>query len=383
MAKALDGLRILDLSHALAAPSATKLLADYGAEVFKIEPPGKGDFTRALTPGVFEAFNCGKKSLAVDLKAPDGLALVRKLAESCDVVVESFRPGVVGKLGLGRDDLTRINPRLIYASFSAFGQSGAGASRRGVDALVQVESALIQLQGQLIPNLSFVDITAGLQLVSAIMASVIKRDRTGQIDHIDLNLFDAGLYIQSAPILQYSVTGQLLDQKAQAGRNPLANVFDAADGQLYMGLYWDPDWTIFCEIAEKPELATDPRFATAADRSRNVVELKAEVGRLLAARPRRAWIDALEARGLMAGEVRSLDQVLTSDQVTSGDAVYKGETSRGEPGTFVAGPANALGGGGHRSARAPRVGENSDEVLTIAGLSDADIAALRERGVVA
>ncbi|ATE65981.1 CaiB/BaiF CoA transferase family protein [Rhizorhabdus dicambivorans] len=382
MTGALEGIRILDLSHALAAPSATKLLADYGAEVIKIEPPEKGDFTRALTPGVFEAFNCNKKSLAVNLKAPEGVRIVRDLARISDVVVEAFRPGVVAKLGLGREELTAINPKLIYASFSAFGQSGPGAKRAGVDALAQAESGLVQIQGKLIPNLSFVDVTAGLALTSAIMASIMKRDRTGRIDHIDLNLFDMALYIQSGPILQYSLTGKMLDQAAQAGRNPLANVFEAADGPLYMGLYWDPDWTILCEIAGEPELATDPRFATAADRSANVGELTEVVGRILSTRPRRAWIDALEARGLLAGEVRMMNEVLASEQVTATGAVHYRETSQGARGAYVAGPAHASSGAPPPASSAPSIGQDTDAVLALIGLEGHAVQALREQGIV-
>ena len=383
MTRALEGIRILDLSHALAAPSATKLLGDYGAEVIKIEPPGKGDFTRALTPGVFEAYNCNKKSLAVDLKAPEGLRIVHDLARISDVAVEAFRPGVVDKLGIGRDELTALNPRLIYVSFSAFGQHGVGARRRGVDALVQAESGLVQIQGKLLSNLSFIDASAGLALTSAIMASIIKRDRTGQVDHIDMNLFDTALYLQSAPILQYSVTGKMLDQAAQAGRNPLANIFEAADGPLYMGLYWDQDWGVLCEVAGQPELAADPRFATSADRSSNVVELREVVEQLLSSRPRRAWIDALEARGLLAGEVRAMDQVLASDQVTQGDAVQYRDTSEGMRGAYVAGPARAVGEQPLSTSSAPRVGQDTDTVLDLIGVTPDARRDLRDRGVVA
>ena len=132
MSRALNGIRVLDLSHALAAPSATKILGDYGAEIIKIEAPDNGDFTRRLVPWVFESFNRNKKSIAVDLKSDEGRQIVRDLAKVSDIVVQSFRPGVVESMGLGRDDLTAINPQLIYVSFSGFGQTGPSASRRGV-----------------------------------------------------------------------------------------------------------------------------------------------------------------------------------------------------------------------------------------------------------
>ena len=382
MTRALEKFRILDLSHALAAPSATKLLGDYGAEVIKIEPPEKGDFTRALTPWVFESFNRNKKSLAIDLKTDEGRQIVRDLGRISDVVVESFRPGVAAKLGVGRDDLLAINPKLIYASFSAFGQTGPGAARRGVDALIQSESGLVEIQGKLLANLSFIDCAGGLALAAAILAGLLRRELTGEVDHIDMNLFDTALYLQSGPILQYSVTGKALDQAAQAGRNPLANVFQAADGPLYMGLYWDADWGVLCDIAGQPELASDPRFATAATRSENVALLRQVVEHLLSARPRRAWVEAMEARGLLAGEVRTTEQVLASDQVRATDSVQSFETSQGAQGAFVKSPAQSSREDGWQTTTAPHIGQHNDDVLSLLGLTPETCGELRARGVI-
>jgi CoA:oxalate CoA-transferase len=190
---ALQGFRVLDLSHALAAPSATKLLADFGAEVIKVEPPQKGDFTRSLTPWVFESFNRSKKSIAVDLKSTEGRDIVRDLARVSDVVVQSFRPGVVEEMGLGRDDLTALNPRLIYVSFSGFGQTGPDSARRGVDPILQAETGMALLQGGVLGSLSFVDAAAGLALTGAVLASLLKRERTGAVDHIEVNLLDVAM----------------------------------------------------------------------------------------------------------------------------------------------------------------------------------------------
>ncbi|ATE66160.1 CaiB/BaiF CoA transferase family protein [Rhizorhabdus dicambivorans] len=382
MTTALDGFRVLDLSHALAGPSATKLLGDFGAEIIKVEAPEKGDFTRTLVPWVFDSFNRNKKSIAVDLKSAEGQQLVRDLARVCDVVVQSFRPGVVESLGLGREDLAAINPRLIYVSFSGFGQTGPDAARKGVDALLQSETGMALMQGGLLGSLSFVDQAGGLALSGAIMASLLKRERTGEIDHVEMSLFEVGLYLQTAPILECSVTGKMLDQTGHGSRYPLNGIFEAADGPLYMGLYWDSDWKDFCELAGRLDVHGDARFATPADRAANLEALHAAVHQMLQAHPRRYWIDGLEARGVLAGEVRTHNEVLESDQVRRNRSIERLPTSRGAIGAYVKAPARVVGRDRPDATPAPRVGEHTDAILDILGLSAEKKTELRERGVV-
>lgn len=382
MMGAFDGIRILDLSHALAAPSATKLLGDYGAQVIKVEAPIKGDFTRTLVPWVFDSFNRNKQSIAIDLKSPEGQQIVRDLARVSDVVVQSFRPGVVEAMGLGREDLKAVNPRLVYVSFSGFGQSGPSAERKGVDPLVQVETGMALAQGGLIGSLSFVDAAAGLAMSGAIAASLFKRERTGEVDDIEMNLFDVGLYLQTAPILEASVTGQMLDQTRHLNRYPLSGIFEAADGPIYLGLYWDTDWAALCEIAERPDLTADARFATGPQRTANCDELLAVVRELLVKRPRREWIDGLEMRGSMAGEVRTHAEVLASDQVRDAKSIEHLPTSRGPTGAYVKPPVRIVGRDRPDATRAPHVGEHSEAILDIIGMPSDARASLRARGVI-
>ena len=284
-------------------------------------------------------------------------------------------------MGLGRDDLTAINPQLIYVSFSGFGQTGPSASRRGVDALIQVETGLALAQGGLLGSLSFVAEAAGLALTGAMIASLFKRERTGEVDHIEMNLFDVGLYLQTAPILECSITGNMLDQTAHAARYPLSGIFTAADGPIYMGLYWDSDWATFCDIGGRPELSTDPRFATGPERSANLEALHEIVGQMLMTRSRREWIDALEARGVMAGEVRTHTEVLDAEQTRLSNSIEKLPTTRGEVGAFVKSPARL---GGHRpdASPAPKVGQDTDEILDIIEIAPGAREDLRKRGVV-
>ncbi|MDB5681415.1 MAG: CoA transferase [Sphingomonas bacterium] len=378
----LAGIRILDLSHALAAPSATKLLADYGAEVVKVEAPEKGDFTRTLVPWVFDSFNRNKKSIAVDLKSPDGQQVIRDLAKVSDVVVQSFRPGVVETMKLGRDDLTSVNPKLIYVSFSGFGQTGPDAGRKGVDALVQAETGMALLQGGLLGSLSFVDAAAGLALSGAILASLLKRERTGEVDHVEMNLFEVGMYLQTAPILENSVTGKMLDQTRHASRYPLSGIFAGADGPIYLGMYWDDDFAAFCALAGRPDLGADPRFATASARGDNADELRTAVEAILAEHPRRYWIDGLESRGVMAGEVRTHNELLASDLARFHESVEYLPTSKGATGAFVRAPARVPGRKRADATPAPRVGQDTDTILEIAGIPADARDDLRRRGVV-
>jgi CoA:oxalate CoA-transferase len=171
MTGVLTGFRVLDLTNALAGSSATRLLADLGADVVKIESPDGGDFTRSLVPFVFESFNGNKRSIALDLKKPEGIDLIKVLVRESDVFVHSMRPGAVEAIGLGREALAQINPRLIYAAFSAFGDVGPSSHRRGVDAVIQAESGLATVQGRVLDNLSFIDISGGLSLALAIVAA--------------------------------------------------------------------------------------------------------------------------------------------------------------------------------------------------------------------
>ena len=379
---ALEGFRVLDLSHGLAGPSATKLLADFGAEIIKVEPPQKGDFTRSLTPWVFDSFNRSKKSIAVDLKSTEGRDIVRDLARISDVVVQSFRPGVVEEMGLGRDDLASLNPRLIYVSFSGFGQTGPDSARRGIDPVLQAETGLALIQGGLLGSLSFVDSASGLALVGAVLASLLKRERTGIVEHVEVNLLDVAMYLQTAPILECSVTGKMLDQTGHASRYPLTGIFRAADGPLYMGLYWDADWVAFCELAGLPELSGDSRFATAADRSANVAELRERVNKILSARPRRDWIDGLEARGILAGEVRTHTELLAAEQVQVNDTVEHLPTSKGAIGAYVRSPAHVPGRARPTARPAPSVGQHTDAILDLIGISAEKKHDLHQRNVV-
>ena len=211
--KVLDGIRVTDMTLGVAGSSATKLLAELGAEVIKIESPA-GEFTRNLIPFVFQTFNRGKRSVAVDIKSDDGVALVKRIAASSDVFIQSQKPGLVAGMGLGHEELTSLNPRLIYATFSGYGSNGPASQRRAVDTLVQSESGMAMAQGGVLGNLSFIDTASGLSLVAGVLAALLRRATTGEIEHVEACLLNTAVYLQAAPLAEFSFNGTMIDQVA-------------------------------------------------------------------------------------------------------------------------------------------------------------------------
>ena len=231
---AFSGIRVIDLSHGLASPSASRVLAALGAEVIKIEMTGDGEFTRGMVPYVFRSHNRGKHSFAVDLKSPEGAELVRRLAATADVFVHGQRPGFVEKIGLDRERLTALNPQLIYAFVCGFGTTGPWAQRRAIDMLIQAESGLAAAQSGLLGNLSFVDTAAGLALSNGILAALLERATTGRVQHVEVSLLDTATYLQAAPLAEFSATGVSIDQDSYWNRYATVGLYESADGPIYV-----------------------------------------------------------------------------------------------------------------------------------------------------
>jgi CoA:oxalate CoA-transferase len=379
----LTGIRILDLTQALAGPSATKILADLGAEVIKVENPDGGDYTRTLMPYIFEAHNRNKRSLAVDLKRPEGVALVKRVAATCDVLVQSMRPGAARGAGLGPEHLAQVNPRLIYASFSAFGSAGPDSHRRGVDGVAQAESGLAALQNGVLANTSFVDTTAGLALSQAILIALMKRDRFGVAEPVDVNLLDTAVYMQAAPIAEYSADGVLVDQKTYPTRRATVGIYEAADGPLYIAAYWDRDWRALCAIVGRPDLLTDPRFADRRARGRNFAELRELLHKELARRPRGQWLAELEEHGILAGVVRGYAELMDDPQLAVNKTLERHVLADGRTATFPAAPFRFLGEPLVSGGPAPGLGAATESLLDELDIDAAERRSLYDAGVVA
>jgi CoA:oxalate CoA-transferase len=359
----LAGFRVLDLTNGLAGTSCTKLLSAYGADVIKIENPDGGDMTRNLVPWVFETCNGGKRSLTVDLRDERGQDIVRQLAESSDVLVQSMRPGALEEIGLGRADLTAANPRLIYASFSAFGSSGPSSHRRGVDAVVQAESGLAEIAGRVMDNISVIDAAGGLALAQGILAALMLRERSGITEHVEVNLLDTAVYLQAALYTEFSATGGTLDQDSFDEIFPTVGTFDAEDGPLYIAAYWQRDWATICDLLGRPELVEDARFCDAVSRSANSSALREAINAELKKRPRREWVGDLERLGILAGERRSYAEVLADEQVQHNETFESVQLADEKTVSIPRSPIRLGGRPQPGLGAAPALGQDTDSIL--------------------
>ena len=339
MAGPLQGIVVLDLSRILAGPWATQVLADYGAEVLKVEHPVGGDDTRKWGPpylkdsagqetresAYYLSANRGKHSLAIDFSQPDGQALVRQLAAQADVLVENFKVGGLARYGLGYEQLSALNPRLVYLSISAFGQDGPDAAKPGYDAMIQGMGGLMSLTG--VPDgepgagpqkvgVAVADLMCGMYAVSAILAALFERERSGRGQYIDLSLLDTQVAWLANQNLNYLVSGQPPRRQGTAHPNIVPyQAFQTADGYLILAVGNDAQFARFCAAAGAPELASDARFRSNAERVAHRAELVPRVAALLRSRTTGDWLAALEVAQVPCGPINDLAQVFAEPQV--------------------------------------------------------------------
>lgn len=339
MAGPLQGIVVLDLSRILAGPWATQVLADFGAEVLKVEHPRGGDDTRRWGPpylrdaagnetgesAYYLAANRGKRSIAIDFSRPEGQALVRQLAARADVLVENFKVGGLARYGLSYADLAADNPKLVYLSISAFGQDGPDAAKPGYDAMIQAMGGLMSLTG--IPagepgagpqkvGVAVADLMCGMYAVTAILAALHERDRSGQGQYIDLSLLDTQVAWLANQNLNYLVTGQVPQPQGTAHPNIVPyQAFATADGYLMLAVGNDAQFARFCVAAGAPEFAADPRFATNAGRVAHRRLVVPAVAGWLRGRSTRQWLEMLVAAEVPCGRINDLAQVFDEPQV--------------------------------------------------------------------
>jgi crotonobetainyl-CoA:carnitine CoA-transferase CaiB-like acyl-CoA transferase len=374
MTGALDHLLVLDLTSHLSGPYCTMLLADHGAEVIKIEPPD-GDSARLMPPFVngesapFMTWNRNKRSIVLDLKDPAGRQALLELIDRADVLVENYRPGVLARLGLGYNVLYARNPRLILGSISGFGQTGPYSARGGFDLITQAMSGLMSTNGP--PDgpphrlpIAISDVAAGMFLAFGILAAVEARHRTGEGQHVETSLLEAATSLAVYESAHYFATGTRPERIGQAhrGSSPY-QCFQTADGYLTLGASQPVFFAGLCQLAGLPELLSDSRFATNADRVMHNDALIAVLAPRLRERPSAYWLAELDKRGIPAGPVLHYDEVFTDPQILARDMVA--ETSHSLTGAFrvpgVTVKLSATPGSVRRAA--PRLGEHTREVL--------------------
>jgi crotonobetainyl-CoA:carnitine CoA-transferase CaiB-like acyl-CoA transferase len=403
----LSNLRVLDLSRVLAGPWASQILADMGAEVIKIERPGQGDDTRAWGPpfardeqgndtsesAYFLSANRGKKSVTVDIAKPAGQAIVRRLAEQSDILIENYKVGGLKRYGLDYASLAKPNPRLIYCSITGFGQTGPYKDRAGYDFMIQGIGGLMSITGERddLPGggpqkvgVAVADLATGLYSTIAILGALNYRTETGQGQHIDMALLDCQVAMLANMNLNCLVSGQVPVRQGNAHQNIVPyQVFKCRDGFLILAVGNDEQFTRVCAEAGNPGLAKDARFASNQARVRNRETLIPMLEAIFITRDRDDWLKAFERLGVPAGPINDLGQVFDDPQVKArGLKLNLPHPLVGAvPG--VANPIRFLGSPIQKQAAPPTLGQHTEAVLkALVGLSDAEIGRLREEGTI-
>jgi len=396
MAGTLDGITVVDFSRVLAGPYCTMLLADMGADVIKIEQPGKGDDTRAWGPpylgdqsGYYLAVNRNKRGIAIDLKSDAGRQIALDLVRNADVVVENFRVGVMEKLGLGYDELRAIKPDLIYCSISGFGRSGPYSSRPGYDLIAEAMSGFMSVTGEpegvgMRAGVAIGDVTTGMMASNMILAALLHRERTGEGQLVEAALLDTIVGWLINANLYYLITGE--NQPRTGNAHALVvpyQEFQAADLPMIITAGNDRLFAALCATIDRPDLPEDPRFRTNSDRIANRAELADLIEAELARKPAAEWAELLEAAGVPSAPINTMAEVFADPHVLARQMLVEVEHATlgsiqlpGVPMKFSATDAAV------RSAP-PVLGQHTREVLRErCNMDDAAIDALAAAGVV-
>lgn len=385
---------VLDLTRVLAGPMCTQYLSDLGATVIKVEPLGLGDETRGWPPfgpdgsAVYANFNRNKKSLAVDLKSSEGQAIVHRLARRADVAVENFGYGVAARLGVDEATLRAVNARLVYCSIGGFGAGGPLSKLPAYDVVLQAFTGMMELTGDVgsgpirspySPN----DYVTGLHAVIGILAALRTRDATGVGERIDVSLFDTAMGLMSYQIESYWASGKLPQKNGSSHPSMCPyQALEAADGPMLLAVSNDSQWQRFCDAAGAPELKTDPRFATNAERVANRPETLAVVEALLKQRTGEEWMLLLGEHRVPCSPIMTLDAVLAHPQTTERDVIGHYLSPNGESRQAITVPLKFDRKDRSVGRRPPALGEDTVELLAESGLSSDEISGLLDRGVV-
>jgi crotonobetainyl-CoA:carnitine CoA-transferase CaiB-like acyl-CoA transferase len=393
MSGPLSHLRVLDLSRIMAGPWSTQILADLGADVVKVERPGSGDDTRAWGPpflkdregrdtqeaGYYLAVNRGKRSVTLELDKPEGQAIVRALAARSDIVVENFKVGALKRYGLDYESLCAVNPRIIYASITGFGQTGPKKDNAAYDFMIQAMGGLMSVTGE--PDgapggkpekvgVPITDIMTGMYAAIAVLAAVARREQTGEGEWIDIGMLDVQVSFLANQAMNYLVSGRLPRRTGNAHPNiQPQDVFPVADGHLVLVVGNDSQFEKFCEVIDQPELARDARFARNPDRVRNREELSAIIIDALKTRPMAEWIEKLDAAGVPAGPINTVPMVFEDEQVIHRQMLARVSHPLAGEVPLVASPMKFAVHPLAPPKAPPLLGEHTDEILREIGWS--------------
>lgn len=391
----LEGIKIVDLTRVLSGPYCTMILADFGAEVIKIETPKTGDDSRAFGPYVngesayYMSINRNKKSISVNTRTPEGCDLVREMIAKADVVVENFKPGTMEKLGMGYEDLKKINPEIIYVACSGFGHTGPYSKRPAYDAIVQAMGGIMSITGAgpgqyTRVGASIGDITAGLFSAIGALIAIVEKQKTGKGQKVDVAMLDCQVAILENAIARYCVSGEIPQPKGN--RHPSVTPFEdfeCSNGEKVMisvgnnGL-----WEKFLKTAGRMELFEDPRFATNPLRTANYAELKPIMDEIMKSRTSDEWYEQLVAANVPVTFVNTIDKVVNNEQILARDMIIEANHPKVGPFKMANTPIKMLHSQGGLRTPAPTVGENTDEVLReFLGKNEDEIAVILASGI--
>jgi crotonobetainyl-CoA:carnitine CoA-transferase CaiB-like acyl-CoA transferase len=391
----LDGVRVLDFTRILAGPFAAMFLGDMGAEVVKIEEPGKGDDTRGWPPFVggeatyFLSVNRNKKSLTLNMKTPAAREILKRLIVKADVVLENFRPGTMERLGVGFEQSHALNPRLVYCSISGFGESGPEASRPGYDLIVQGEAGIMDITGfpdgpPVKVGNSIADLVAGMSAAQGITLALLARERSGRGQKVEIGMLDvmASLLTYQAG-LYWNAGGRPTRRGNQHPSIVPYEVFRAQDAYLTLGVANNSLWEKACRALGHEELARDPRFDSEANRVTNRDALIPLLNELFGARPVDEWLARLEQAGVPAGKIKTVAEVCESRHLAARGMVAKLPHPKAGEITVMGVPIRLWETPGAVSAPPPLLGQHTDEILTrLLRMPRAKVEKLRAAGVV-
>ncbi len=390
---AFASLRVLDLSRVRAGPTCVRMLADFGADVIRVEPPPGVDandnmFAEDRRGGDFQNLNRNKRSLTLNLKNTEGLGVFMRLVKEADIVVENWRPDVKHRLGLDYESLAAVNPRIILASISGFGQDGPYAARPGFDQVIQGMGGVMSVTGfpstgPVRAGFAVADSSTGLFAAWGIVAALYEREHSGRGQWVTASLLHSQIAMMDFQAARYLNEG---DAPVQCGNDhPSASpmgLFQAADGAMNIAVAGEGNWQRFCEVLEAVRWLKDPRFATNRLRIANRTALSEEIEATLRTRPLAEWVKALNQAGVPAGPVYDIPQVFEDPQVRHMEAVCRLRSDEGREYAYVTQPVQLLRTPSRVDHPAPLCGEHTEDVLSQAGFSSEEIARLRRDRIV-